>query len=137
MGVPFLALFQKQQSELLQTLEVMFDAGLEIGTLLLAFTLAIFIVLVFAVRVLMVIRKLPVPVDPVDMAKPKDFRAVMLGSAAMLAPLAALDFLPIEGGDPRWVLVVAYAFEVLLVAALWIALHLFYKARAKRSHPDT
>jgi hypothetical protein len=70
------------------------------------------------------------------MAKPKDFRALMLGSAALLAPLAALEFLPVEGLDPRWVLVVAYAFEVLLVVVLWIALHLFYKVRAERAGRD-
>jgi hypothetical protein len=126
-------LVQDQQSELLQTLEAMLGAGLEIATLLLAFTLAIFVVLVFAVRVVMVVRKLPVPLDPFDMAKPVDFRALMLGSAALLSPLAALEFLPVEGLETRWVLVVAYAFEVLLVVVLWAALHLFYKVRANRS----
>ena len=131
-----LALIQEQQPEPLQTLEGMLGAGLEIATLLLAFTLAIFVVLVFAVRVVMVARKLPVPVDPFDMAKPKDFRALMLGAAALLAPLAALEFLPVEGLERRWVLVVSYAFEGLLVVVLWITLHLFYNVRAKRSGRD-
>ena len=135
-SLSYVILLQEQQSELLQTLEGVLGAGLEIATILMAFTLAIFVILVFAVRVVMVVRKLPVPIDPFDMAKPKDFRAVMLGSAALLAPLAALGFLPVEGLDPSWVLVVAYAFQVLLVVVLWIGLHLFYQIRAKRARRD-
>ena len=121
----------------LHTLERMLDAGLEVGGLLLSFTLAIFVVLVFAVRALLIIRKLPVPVDPVDMAKPKVFRALMLGSATVLAPPVALEFLPVDGLDLQWVLVVVYGVEALLVVVLWLILHLFYNARTRRSGPGT
>jgi hypothetical protein len=132
-----LALAQGQDPGWFQTLLGMLDAGLEIGVLLLSFTLAIFVVLVFGVRVVLVVRKLPVPVDPLDMAKPKGFRALMLGAAAVLAPLVALDFLPVGGLDRRWVLVVAYAFEFFLAAALWLFLHLFYEVRARRAQSKT
>ena len=39
-----------------ETLKAMLDNGLEIATTLLAFTLAIFVILVFGVRLLMVVR---------------------------------------------------------------------------------
>lgn len=120
-----------------RTLELLLDVGLELGTLLLVFTLAIFVVLVFAVRVLMVATGKPVPVDPFDMAKPKDFRALMLGSAGLLTPLVAQSFLPLEGFDSPWALPIAYAFEILVVLILWLALHLFYKVRQKRSQRKT
>jgi hypothetical protein len=128
---------QGLEPDWLQTLGRMLDVGLEIGVLLLSFTLAIFVVLVFGVRVVLIMRKHPVPVDPLDMAKPKGFRALMLGAAALLAPLVALDFLPVGGLDHRWVLVVAYAFEFFLAVVLWLLLHLFYKARAKRARSRT
>jgi len=116
----------------LETLKAMLANGLEIGTILLAFMLATFIVLVFGVRVLMVARKLPVPTDPFDMAKPKDFRTLMVGAAAILSPLVAQSFLPIEGLETGWVLAWAYAFQAVLAVLLWLALHLFYQSREAR-----
>jgi hypothetical protein len=101
------------------------------------FTLAIFVVLVFAVRVLMVVTKKPIPIDPFDMAKPTGFRAVMLGGSVLLAPLIAMDFLPLKGMDAQWVLPVAYLLEILVAAILWLALYLFYKVRDKRPRRGT
>lgn len=123
---------QGGEPDLGQTLKQMLEAGPDIGTILLAFTLATFVVLVFGVRVLLVVRKRPVPLDPLDMAKPAAFRTLMVGAAALLAPLAALDFLPVEGLPVQWVLAVAYAFEVLLAVVLWLALEGFYRVRARR-----
>jgi hypothetical protein len=116
----------------IETLKAMLANGLEIGTILLAFTLAILIVLVFGVRALLVARKLPVPTDPFDMAKPKDFRTLMVGAAAILSPLVAQSFLPVEGLETRWVLVWAYVFQAVLAVILWLALHLFYQIRETR-----
>lgn len=110
----------------------MLAVGPDIGTILLAFTLALFVVLVFGVRVLLVVRKRPVPVDPLDMAKPRAFRTLMVAGAALLAPLAALDFLPVEGLPLQWVLVVAYAFQLIVAVLLWLALEAFYRVRARR-----
>jgi hypothetical protein len=116
----------------METLKAMLANGLEIGTTLLAFTLAIFVILVFGVRALMVARKLPVPTDPFDMAKPKDFRTLMVGVAAILGPLVAQSFLPVVGLETQWVLLWAYAFQAVLAVILWLALHLFYKIREAR-----
>lgn len=118
-------------------LDSMLDAGFEVVVLLLAFTLAVFVLLVFAVRALMIFRKLPVPTDPFDMTKPRAFRALMLGSAVLLTPLVASSFLPVEGLDSQSVLVVAYGFEILLGVALWVVLELFYRIREERSGPRT
>lgn len=117
------------ESLAIETLKAMLANGLEIGTILLAFTLAIFIVLVFGVRALLVARKLPVPTDPFDMAKPRDFRMLMVSTAAILSPLVAQSFLPVEGLETRWVLVWAYVFQAVLAVILWLALHLFYQIR--------
>jgi predicted secreted protein len=91
-----------------QAVAWLLDSGLEVAVLLLSFTLAIFVVLVFAVRALMIARKLPVPTDPTDMARPRGLRALMLGSAGLLAPLVAPFFLPEAGGDPQPTLLVNY-----------------------------
>jgi hypothetical protein len=132
-----LGLFAVQQpgssaSPAMETLKAMLSNGAEIATLLLAFTLAVFVVLVFGVR--MAARKLPIPTDPFDMAKPKDFRTLMVGAAAILAPLAAQSFLPLEGLEAQWVLIWAYLFQIILAVALWLALHLFYQVRDTRKH---
>ena len=124
---------QGQTTDWTRVLDVALGAGLETGILLLVFTLAVFVVLVFAVRVLMVITKKPVPVDPFDMAKPLGFRAVMLGGAGLLAPLVAQEFLPLEGIEPQLVLLVAYGFEILVVGILWLGLYLFYRIRSERA----
>jgi hypothetical protein len=134
-----LGLFAVQQpgssaSPAMETLKAMLSNGAEIATLLLAFTLAVFVVLVFGVRMLLAARKLPIPTDPFDMAKPKDFRTLMVGAAAILAPLAAQSFLPLEGLEAQWVLIWAYLFQIILAVALWLALHLFYQVRDKRKH---
>lgn len=115
-----------------QTLERMLAKGPDIGTILLASTLAAFVLLVFGVRALLVVRKQPVPVDPFDMAKPAAFRSLMVGAAAVLAPLAVLDFLPVEGLPVGWMLVWAYLFQVVLAVVLWLALEGFYRVRASR-----
>lgn len=120
-----------------QSLGLTVSAVLETWVLLLMFTLAIFVVLVFAVRVLMVVTKKPIPIDPFDMAKPTGFRAVMLGGSVLLAPLIAMDFLPLKGMDAQWVLPVAYLLEILVAAILWLALYLFYKVRDKRPRRGT
>ena len=124
---------QGQTTGWTRVLDVALGAGLETGILLLVFSLAVFVVLVFAVRVLMVITKKPVPVDPFDMAKPLGFRAVMLGGAGLLAPLVAQEFLPLEGIEPQLVLLVAYGFEILVVGILWLGLYLFYRIRSERA----
>jgi Na+-transporting methylmalonyl-CoA/oxaloacetate decarboxylase gamma subunit len=123
---------QGQPSILLETLYQLLDAGFEVIVLLMAFTLAIFIVLVFAVRAVMIIRKLPVPVDPTDMVKPKEFRALMLGAAVLLTPLIAKSFLPVEGVDPSSLLVATYMVEIVLGLLLWLSLDLYYKARGTK-----
>jgi hypothetical protein len=115
-----------------QSLDSMAGAALEIATLLLTFTLAIFLLLVFAVRVLLIISKRPVPADLFDMAKPKGFRTLMLGSSAILAPLVAWEFLPVGGIDLVTGLSVAYLFEALLTVVLWLLLEAFYRYRAGR-----
>jgi hypothetical protein len=53
----------------------------------------------------------------------------MVVAAAVLAPLAAWDFLPVEGLHLGWGLVWAYVFELFLATILWVTLHLFYGAR--------
>jgi hypothetical protein len=115
-----------------QTLERMLASGMDIGTILLASTLAVFLLLVFGVRVLLIIRKRPVPVDPFDMAKPAAFRSLMVGAAAVLTPLAVLDFLPVEGLPVGWVLLWAYLFQLVLAVVLWLVLEGFYRVRASR-----
>lgn len=125
--------FQDPESGWLQSLGLTPEVLLDAGVLLLAFTLAIFIVLVFGVRVLLIVTKKPVPVDFFDMAKPIAFRALMLGAAALLAPLVARGFLPFRSTDPQQVFLIAYALEIVVVAILWLALHLFYKVRTDRA----
>jgi hypothetical protein len=115
-----------------QSLDAMAGGALEIATLLLTFTLAIFILLVLAVRVLLIVSKRPVPADLFDMAKPKGFRTLMLGSSAVLAPLVAWEFLPVAGVDLVPGLLAAYVFEALLAAVLWLLLEAFYRYRAGR-----
>jgi hypothetical protein len=73
-----------------------------------------------------------VPLDPLDMAKPVAFRTLMVGAAALLAPLAMLDFLPVEGLPVFWVLVWAYGFQLVLAVVLWLALEGFYRVRASQ-----
>ena len=94
-----------------------------------AFTLAIFILLVFGVRALMLVRKLPVPMDLIDMARPQSFRTLMLGVTALLTPLIAVEFLPVKGMEQGTVLAVVYTIVILLAIALWFGLELFYGAR--------
>jgi hypothetical protein len=115
-----------------QTLEGMLASGLDIATILLASTLAAFVVMVFGVRLLLIVRKRPVPLDPFDMAKPKAFRTLMVGAAAVLVPPAVIDFLPVEGLPVGWVLVWAYLFQLVLAVVLWFALEGFYRVRASQ-----
>ncbi|MCL7455453.1 MAG: hypothetical protein M8467_20655 [Anaerolineae bacterium] len=115
-----------------EALDTVADAGPQAGTLLLSFTLAIFVVLVFVVRLLLVTTSRPVPVDPFDMARPRDFRTVMVVAAALLAPLAARSFLPVEGLDEGQFFILAYGFQVLIAVALWLLLEAFYRSRARR-----
>lgn len=114
------------------TLDQILEAGPETVVLLLSFTLAIFVALVFAVRALMIFRKLPVPIDPLDMAKPRAFRSVMLAGAAVLTPPVASPFLPELGLNSQATLVVLYASELLIVALVWFILDLFYRRREQR-----
>jgi hypothetical protein len=115
-----------------QSLDRMVGAAPEIAALLLIFTLAIFLLLVFAVRVLLIITKRPVPADLFDMPKPRGFRTLMVGSSAILAPLVAWEFLPVGGVDLVSGLLVAYVFEALLAVVLWLLLEAFYRYRAGR-----
>jgi len=115
-----------------ESLTAVSGIGLQAGTLLFAFTLAILVVLVFAVRALLIARGRPVPTDPFDMAKPRDFRTPMVAAAALLAPLAARSFLPVDDLDQGQFLLLAYAFEGVLTALLWLLLEAFYRARARR-----
>ena len=128
---------QGQQPDLLNALGQLLDAGLESIVLLLAFTLAIFVILVFGVRALMIFRKLPVPADPTDMVKPREFRALMLGAAVLLTPLAARGFLPVEGVDSTALLVAAYLIELILGLLLWFSLDLLYRAREGKVGPKS
>ena len=120
------------EPDMRQSLDVMAGAPLEIAALLLIFTLAIFLLLVFVVRVLLIVSKRPVPADLFDMAKPKGFRTLMLGSAGILAPLVAWEFLPVAGVDLATGLTVAYVFEALLAVVLWLLLEWFYGYRSRR-----
>jgi len=95
--------------------------------LLLSFTLAILVVLIFGVRFLAIARDLPVPVDLLDMARPKGFRALMLGFAALLAPLIAGSFMP-EG----WTLGGAYLLQLGVIAGVWLFLEIFFRLRRRR-----
>jgi uncharacterized membrane protein YgcG len=115
-----------------RTLERMLASGMDIATILLASTLAVFLLLVFGVRALLIVRKRPVPLDPFDMAKPAAFRTLMVGAAAVLVPLAVLDFLPVEGLPVGWVLLWTYLFQFVLAVVLWLALEGFYRVRASR-----
>jgi hypothetical protein len=108
------------------------DIALQAGTLLLSFTLAILVLLVFAVRLLLIARGRPVPTDPFDMAKPRDFRTLMVVAAALLAPLATRSFLPVDDADQGQVLLLAYTFEGMLAVLLWLLLEAFYRVRARR-----
>jgi len=127
-----LALSQTQLPPVLEALGKMLDTGLEVIVILLAFTLAIFVILVLAVRALMIFRKLPVPTDPTDMVKPREFRTLMLAASVLLTPLVARTYLPVEGVDSAGVLAAAYLLEVALGLLLWFALDLFYRARDKQ-----
>jgi hypothetical protein len=57
---------------------------------------------------------------------------VMLAAAAVLAPLVAYDFLPVQGPDLASTLVAAYLLEIPIGLVLWLALHLLYMLRASR-----
>jgi hypothetical protein len=118
-----------------QTLQQLPSVGLEFATLVLAFTLAIFVVLVFGVRLLMVARKLPVPLDPLDMAKPRSFRTMMLVFAVALAPLVARGFLPSERMDPGWALALSYGVAVVTAALAWVLLEVYYGRRGRKDKP--
>jgi hypothetical protein len=122
---------QGQEPNLHQTLQQLPAVGLEFATLILAFTLAIFVLLVFGVRVLMVVRKLPVPLDPFDMAKPRSFRTMMLGFSVILAPLVAQGFLPTAGMDRGWALALSYALAAVVAVLAWLLLELFYGLRGR------
>lgn len=115
-----------------QSLDGMAGSALEIAALLLIFTLAIFILLVLAVRGLLIVSKRPVPADLFDMPKPKGFRTLMLASSAILAPLVAWEFLPVAGVDLTTGLAVAYVFEALVAVVLWLLLEAFYRYRSGR-----
>ena len=114
------------------TLTALSDIAVQAGTLLFSFTLAILVLLVFAVRLLLIARSRPVPTDPFDMANPRDFRTLMVAAAALLAPLAGRSFLPVGDVDEGQFLLLAYAFEVVLAALLWLLLEAFYRLRARR-----
>jgi hypothetical protein len=128
-GVGAGGLLQGSEPEWKQVLDALLENGLETVTILMAFTLAIFILLVFGVRALMLVRKLPVPMDLIDMARPQTFRTLMLGVTALLTPLIAVEFLPVKGLEQGAVLAVVYAIVILLAIALWFGLELFYGAR--------
>lgn len=115
-----------------ETLAAVSDVALQAATLLLSFSLAILVLLVFGVRLLLVARGRPVPTDPFDMAKPRDFRTLMVAAAALLAPLATWSFLPVDDLDQGQFLLLAYAVEVLLAALLWLLLEAFYRVRAQQ-----
>ena len=115
-----------------ETMAAISDVGLQVATLLLSFTLAILVLLIFAVRALLIARGRPVPTDPFDMAKPRDFRTLMLAAAALVAPIAARSFMPVDDLDQGQYLLLAYAFEAVLAALLWLLLEAFYRVRARR-----
>ena len=115
-----------------ETMAAISDVGLQAGTLLFSFTLAILVLLIFAVRALLIARGRPVPTDPFDMAKPRDFRTLMVAAAALVAPIAARSFLPVDDLDQGQYLLLAYAFEAVLAALLWLLLEAFYRVRARR-----
>ena len=115
-----------------ETMAAISDVGLQAGTLLFSFTLAILVLLIFAVRALLIARGRPVPTDPFDMAKPRDFRTLMVAAAALVAPIAARSFLPVDDLDQGQYLLLAYAFEAVLAALLWLLLESFYRVRARR-----
>jgi hypothetical protein len=117
------------EDDLQQVIQAVLPNGPEIAVFLLAFLLAIFVVLVFAVRALMIVRKLPVPTDPLNMARPRAFRTLMLAAAALLTPLIARGFLPVEGLDANNVLVVSYGVVAVLGILVWLALEGIYRLR--------
>ena len=123
----------RDQLALLPGLDSTLETGLEIFVLLLSFTLAIFVLLVFAVRALMVFRKLPVPTDPLDMARPRTFRALMLVPSALLAPLVGSYFAPVLEFSSQLALFLHYGLELVIAVSLWFLLELFYRFRQQRS----
>ena len=125
----------RRQHAVLLGLDSALETGLETFVLLLSFTLAIFVLLVFAVRALMIFRKLPVPTDPLDMARPGAFRALMLGAAALLAPLVGSYFAPVLQLSSRTALLLYYGLELMIAVAFWFLLELFYRLRQQRSGP--
>jgi len=127
-----LGIVLQRPSSWAETLAALSDVAAQAGTLLFSFTLAILVLLVFAVRVLLIARGRPVPVDPFDMGKPRDFRTLMVAAAALLAPLAARSFLPVDDLDEGQFLLLAYAFEALLAVLVWLLLEAFYRVRARR-----
>jgi 4-amino-4-deoxy-L-arabinose transferase-like glycosyltransferase len=108
------------------------EVGLQVGTLLLSFTLALLVVFVFVVRLLLIATGRPVPLDPFDMAKPRDFRTIIVAAAALVAPIAAGPFLPARDLDQGPSLILIYAFQVLLAIVLWLLLEALYRLRARR-----
>ena len=123
----------RRQHAVLLALDSRLETGLEIFVLLFSFTLAIFVLLVFAVRALMIFRKLPVPTDPLDMARPGAFRALMLGAAALLTPLVGSYFAPVLQLSSRTALFLHYGLEVVIAVGLWFLLELFFRFRQQRS----
>jgi hypothetical protein len=123
------------QLTLLQGLDSTLEASLEIFVVLLSFTLAIFVLLVFAVRALMIFRKLPVPTDPLDMALPGTFRALMLIPSALIAPLVGSYFAPVLELSSQSALFLHYGLELVIAVGLWFLLELFYRLRQQRSGP--
>ena len=121
------------QLALLQGLDSTLETGLEVLVLLLSFTLAIFVALVFAVRALMIFRKLPVPTDPLDMARPGTFRALMLVPSALLAPLVGSYFAPVLELSSQSALFLHYGLELVIAVGLWFLVELFYRFRQHRS----
>jgi hypothetical protein len=112
--------------------EKMLQKGFEGAGLLVVFTLSGFMILVYAVRILAIMTKLPIPKNPLDMARLRGLRALALGAAMLLAPLVTSSFLPSgEMGEP-WVLAALYVFEILIGVAVWLALEAYFKMRTKQ-----
>jgi len=106
--------------------------GFEGTGLLLVFTLSGFMILIYAVRILAIMTKLPIPRNPFDMARPGGFRTWILGLVMLLVPPATSSFLPMEEMNERSVLVALYIFEIFIGVALWIILEVYFKMRMKQ-----
>ena len=101
--------------------------GFQYSSLLLALTLLIFSILAGAIHLIARLNKKPVPRRPLDVARPKPLRFLLIGFAILMAPLIVIIILPIETMNQRSALVLTYLLEIPIGVAFHFILNLYYK----------